>query len=213
MYKYICFDLDGTLTQSEFGIIESARYALGKMGIDEPDDKKLLRFIGPPLYVSFEDYYGITGEDAEAAIRFFRDVYETEGYKNAPVFDGMKEVLKELIRSDREIMVVTSKPDMMARRVISHTGLDEYFDTIIGPDGEMKDPGKAKLLQMAIDRLGEENKSKMIMIGDRKYDIEGACEVGIDSIGVLYGYGSEEELRKAGATYIATTTGDILKYV
>jgi len=213
MYKYICFDLDGTLTQSEFGIIKAARFALKQVGIDEPDDRKLLRFIGPPLYVSFSDYYGLDLADTEIAIEHFRSIYDTEGYKDAPMYDGMEDVLQKLKGAGRHLIMVTSKPHNMAVKVSAHTGLDKYMETIIGPDGEMKDASKADLLRKAINYAECNDLSEMIMIGDRRYDIEGACETGIDSIGALYGYGTLEELQKAGATYIAEAPADILKFI
>ncbi len=211
MYEYICFDLDGTLTQSEFGVVESVKYALNNMGIEEPDEKKLLRFIGPPLYVSFDEYYGLKGDDLEQAIEHFRSMYDTKGYLESPLYDGIAEVLEKLTDEGRHILIVTSKPIGMANKVAANTGLDKYVEKIIGPDGEMKDASKAALLRRAIEYAGSDT-SRMIMIGDRLYDIEGANEVGMDSIGVIYGYGSRDELTVAGATYLADTPADILKY-
>ena len=213
MYEYICFDLDGTLTQSEFGVIKGVEYALNKMGIEEPDKKKLLRFIGPPLYVSFEDYYGLKGDDVEKAIAYFRSIYDTEAYKDAPLYEGMTDVLKNLKDKGRHIYIVTSKPLPMARKVAEHIGVNNYVEAIIGPDGEMKDASKADLLRSAIKHANNPDKNRMIMIGDRLYDIEGANEVGIDSIGVLYGYGSKDELTKAGATYLAAQPVNILDHI
>ena len=213
MYEYICFDLDGTLTQSEYGVIGAAEYALNQMGIQEPDRKKLLRFIGPPLYVSFDEYYGLKGDDVEKAIEHFRSIYDTKGYMESPLYDGIEDVLNKLKKAGKHILIVTSKPINMANKVAANTGLDKYVEKIIGPDGEMKDASKAALLRRAIEYAGNPDLSKMVMIGDRLYDIEGANEVGVDSIGVLYGYGSNEELTKAGATYIADTPATILNYI
>ncbi len=211
MYEYICFDLDGTLTQSEFGVVGAVEYALNMMGIEEPDKKKLLRFIGPPLYVSFDEYYGLKGDDLEKAIEYFRSMYDTKGYMESPLYDGIEDVLGKLKAAGRHILIVTSKPIGMANKVADNTGLDKYIEKIIGPDGEMKDASKAALLRKASEYAGSDL-SRMIMIGDRLYDIEGANEVGTDSIGVIYGYGSREELTLAGATYLADTPTDILKY-
>lgn len=210
-YKYICFDLDGTLTKSEFGIITAARYALSKFGIEEPDRAKLLRFIGPPLYISFDEYYGLKGQDLEDAIEYFRDIYDNETYKEAPLFDGIEEVLDSLKSKGKTIIMVTSKPGYMAQKVAANTGIDKFFDHIVAPGAEMKDPSKADLLRKAMEYMGNDDRKTMIMIGDRRYDIEGACEVDVDSIGVLYGYGSKEELTLAGATYLVDEPADILK--
>ncbi len=211
MYNYICFDLDGTLTMSEFGVTRSVEYALNKMGIEEPDKAKLLRFIGPPLYVSFAEFYGLNEADTETAIEHFRSIYDNEGYKESPLYEGIEEVLSALKEKGKHILIVTSKPLPMAEKVSENTGLDKYVETIIGPDGEMKDASKAELLRRAIAYADTDDLSKLIMIGDRCFDIEGANEVGIDSIGAIYGYGTREELVKAGATYLAETPADILK--
>ena len=213
MYEYICFDLDGTLTQSEYGVIGAAEYALNQMGIQEPDKKKLLRFIGPPLYVSFDEYYGLKGDDVEKAIEHFRSIYDTKGYMESPLYEGIEDVLNKLKEAGKHILIVTSKPINMANKVAANTGLDKYVEKIIGPDGEMKDASKAALLRSAHEYAGNPDLSTIVMIGDRLYDIEGANEVGVDSIGVLYGYGSLEELTKAGATYIADTPTTILDFI
>lgn len=213
MYRYILFDLDGTLTQSEFGIITAARYALGKFGIKEPDRSKLLRFIGPPLYVSFHDYYGLEGKDMEDAVEYFQEVYESETYKDAPVFDGIPQALAELRAKGRTLIVVTSKPIEMAYRVLEHTGIRDYFDHVVGPEQEMKDAGKAELIRKAMSLAPGGDPSEFLMVGDRHYDIDAAVAVGIDSVGVTYGYGTGEELKSAGATFLAATPADILKLV
>lgn len=212
MYEYICFDLDGTLTQSEYGVIGAAEYALNQMGIKEPDKKKLLRFIGPPLYVSFDEFYGLKGDDVEKAIEYFRSIYDTKGYMESPLYVGIEELLDKLKQAGKHLLIVTSKPIGMANKVAANTGLDKYVEKIIGPDGEMKDASKAALLRRAIKYAGNPDLSRIIMIGDRLYDIEGANEVGIDSIGVLYGYGTREELTDAGATFLVDNTTNILKY-
>ncbi len=209
VYKYILFDLDGTLTRSEFGIITAARYALGKFGIEEPDREKLLRFIGPPLYVSFHDYYGLEGDDVEQAVRYFQKIYETETYKDAPLFGGVREMLQHFRDAGKTLMVVTSKPREMAVKVIEHTEISGFFEHIVGPEREMKNASKAALIENAMKLEPGSKKTEFIMVGDRHYDIDAAVEAGIDSIGVVYGYGSIEELKAAGATYIAHTPLEI----
>ena len=212
MYKLALFDLDGTLTQSEFGILASAKYALEKFGIYEADEKKLKRFIGPPLYVSFSEFYGLTGADGEEAVRLYREVYEAENFKNAPVYDGIPDALAALKDAGASLMVVTSKPQEMAERVVEHVGLKPYFDTIVGPGREMLSPSKTVLIERALS-LADLDKKNAVMIGDRKFDMEGAVGAGIDSIGVLYGYGSKDELEKAGAKFFAETPAQIERLV
>lgn len=211
MYDLVLFDLDGTLTQSEFGIFSSVQYALEKFGIHETDPKNLRRFIGPPLYVSFSEFYGLTGDDGELAVKYYREVYEKDGYKEAPVYDGIKDTLQALKAKGKRLMVVTSKPQEMADRVVENVGVAEFFDAVVGPGREMLSPSKTDLINKALKIAGSDGKDA-VMVGDRKFDIEGANGAGIDSVGVLYGYGSREELETSGSTYIADTTADILKY-
>lgn len=212
MYKLALFDLDGTLTQSEFGILASAKYALEKFGIYEADEKKLKRFIGPPLYVSFSEFYGLNGAVGEEAVRLYREVYEKEEYKNAPVYDGIPDALSALKKAGAALMVVTSKPQDMAERVVEHVGLKQFFDAIVGPGREMHTPSKTVLIERAL-ALSSFRKEDAVMIGDRKFDIEGANGAGIASVGVLYGYGSKEELQAAGASFLAETPARIASLV
>ena len=214
-YSHIFFDLDGTLTQSEFGIIKSAQYALSKMGVDVGDDdySEILRFIGPPLYNSFHDFYGMSDEDAMQAVKYYREYYEVSGLFDAPLYDGIEELTEKLHGAGKKLFVVTSKPAVTAKRIIDHYGLDDRFSDVIGPDKFEKSPDKKMLIERAISENDIVDKASVIMVGDRFYDIVGANEAGVDSIGVLYGYGNREELEEAGATFIAETPGDILKFV
>ena len=215
MYKYIFFDLDGTLTQSEFGIMAAAVRALNHFGIETPSKEILKKFIGPPLYVSFHDFYGLSDEDSREAIKIYREYYVKEGVYQAPLYDGIKDMLETLKDTGCTLMITTSKPETMAVTVAENDGIFEYFNGIIGPALDEQDPNKAILIQRAMAKLSltERDLKDIIMIGDRFYDIEAACEVGIDSIGVLYGYGSEDELKNAGATYIAKEVSDITKII
>ncbi|MBR1816236.1 MAG: HAD-IA family hydrolase [Lachnospiraceae bacterium] len=210
-YEYIFFDLDGTITQSEFGIIRSARVALEKMGVDSSSesDDDMKKFIGPPLYNSFHDFYNMSEEDAEKAVKYYREYYEVDGLFDAPLYDGIKELIYKLYDEGKKLFVVTSKPAEIAKRIIEHFELDNKFIDVIGPDRSEKSPSKKELIERAINENDIAYKSKVIMIGDRKYDIEGANAAGVDSIGALYGYGSYEELKTAGATYIVKKPEDI----
>ncbi len=218
MYKYIFFDLDGTLTQSEFGIINSIIYALNSMGIEVDDPQSVKRFIGPPLILAFKDFYGMSDEDAEKAARFYRERYNEGEMFNAPLYEGIENALKSLKDNGCRLYVVTSKPAVFARKIVEHFDIMKYFEAIIGPDLGDKSYSKAELVARAISEAGEsENRndsytvSDFVMIGDRFYDIEGAVANDIDSIGVLYGYGNLKELEDAGATHIAETAGDIVR--
>ncbi|MBR4344295.1 MAG: HAD hydrolase-like protein [Lachnospiraceae bacterium] len=219
MYKYIFFDLDGTLTKSEFGIMAAAVRALNHFGIEIPSEEILKKFIGPPLYVSFHDFYGLSEEDSQEAIKIYREYYVKEGVYQAPLYNGIKEMLKVLKASGCTLMITTSKPEAMAVTVSKNDEIFDFFDGIIGPALDEHDPNKAILIRRALksldfindsDQTADKNiLSQCLVIGDRFYDIRAAREVGMDSIGVLYGYGNEDELKEAGATYIVKEVSDI----
>ena len=213
MYSNVFFDLDGTLTQSEFGIIEGARRALAHFGIDCSNTEKLKEFIGPPLYVTFHEGYGLSEEDSNEAIRIYREYYTATGVYQAPLYDGIFDLLTDLKKNGKKVMMTTSKPFALATTVAKNNEIFDLFDSIIGPDLNEKNPSKTVLILKAMDTLGlgEADREKTVMVGDRFYDIEGANETGIDSIGVLYGYGSKEELQKAGATHLAEDVAALRK--
>ena len=213
MYSNVFFDLDGTLTQSEFGIIEGARRALTHFGIDCSNTEKLKEFIGPPLYVTFHEGYGLSEEDSNEAIRIYREYYTATGVYQAPLYDGIFDLLTDLKKNGKKVMMTTSKPFALATTVAKNNEIFDLFDSIIGPDLNEKNPSKTVLILKAMDTLGlgEADREKTVMVGDRFYDIEGANETGIDSIGVLYGYGSKEELQKAGATHLAEDVAALRK--
>lgn len=215
MYKYAFFDLDGTLTQSEFGIVAAVVRALTHFGIDTQNKEILKKFIGPPLYVSFHDLYGFSEEKTEEAIRIYRDYYAREGVFQAPLYDGVKEMLAELKKSGCRLVITTSKPEKLALTVAEIDGITDFFDGIIGPKLDEHNPNKAILIRRAMQKLEltESDLERMIVVGDRFYDIEAANEIGIDSIGVLYGYGNEDELSKAGAVYIVKDVKDIARVI
>lgn len=249
-YKYLFWDLDGTLTQSEFGIIDSVIYALKRMNIEPESRENLKKFIGPPLYESFKNFYNMTPENAEEAVRLYREFYTKEGVFRAPLYDGISELLEKLTALGYRNMVVTSKPADLADVVVDHNGIKQYFDAIVGPTRAEKHSDKTILIETAMKlckkegahgvvtpgdilnivqdsdktdgknctshdigaaaEINEEIRRSSVMIGDRHYDINAAVKCGIDSIGVLFGYGSEEELKAAGATYLAETSEKIL---
>ena len=212
MFKYAFFDLDGTLTQSASGILASYRYALDKFGIKLTSKEEELRLIGPPLYNSFTDYYGFDEDKTMEAIKYYREYYTAGGMYDAPPYDGITDMLSELQLRGVRLVVVTSKPQIYADDVVEHVGLNKYFNRVVGPHGESRVTNKAFLIRRAALEENIDNIDEVVMVGDRKYDIMAANEVGISSIGVTYGYGSYDELSKAQATYIADSPLDILKY-
>ncbi|MCR5011613.1 MAG: HAD hydrolase-like protein [Lachnospiraceae bacterium] len=207
MIKYIFWDLDGTIMESGSGVLSSVRYALDKLGVELPESE-VRKFIGPSLFDSFTNTAHMSEEDAEKAIQFYRELYESEGIFDAHVYEGIPETLEVLKKEGYRQFVVTSKPHHMAQRVLYHFGIKQYMDGLVGPTEDDHSSDKAKLIRTAMDSNGIE-KSEAVMIGDRCFDINGANDVGIHSIGVLYGYGSKEELEKHGAGLIVEKAVDI----
>ncbi|MCR4717951.1 MAG: HAD hydrolase-like protein, partial [Lachnospiraceae bacterium] len=210
LIKYAFFDLDGTLTQPEFGILASFRYALSKFGIELNSREDELRLIGPPLYNSFTDFYGFDEEKATEAIKYYREYYTAGGMFDAPLYDGIYDTCLNLKENGVKLVVVTSKPQIYAEQVVAYFELDKVFDRVVGPLAESKVSNKAFLIKRAIEEEGISDLSSVIMLGDRKYDIEAANEVGVASMGASYGYGSVEELENANATYIVNSPSEIL---
>ena len=218
LYQYIIFDLDGTLIKSEEGLYDSITYALEKSGVDPGDRKDMKRMIGPVLWESCRKFYNMSAEEADRANAFFFEAYDKEGLYNASVYEGVEQMLETLRNADRILLVVTAKPRDMAERVLNHTGIDRYFQAVIGPARGKKKTDKGSLLKEAFSFLAKSGtdhfqKEQAVMVGDRMFDIQGAVETGIRSIGVLYGYGDRQELINAGATLLADTPADVVKLI
>lgn len=209
MTEYVFFDLDGTLTESTEGICNAARYALEKFGIIETDITRLERYIGPPLDASFAEY-GLDKEQVRQAIAYFREYYNRQGKYENRVYDGIPEVLSSLLKKGKKLVVATSKPEHFANQILEHFGILQYFSFVAGATVDEKRTHKDEVIAYALQKLGIKDRSSVLMVGDREYDVVGAKEKNIDCLGVLYGYGSREELERAGAVYIAETVEDIL---
>lgn len=207
-YDILLFDLDGTLTDPGIGITNSVAYALKKQGISVADRSELYKFIGPPLLDSFQNYYGMSTEQAETAIRDYREYFSDKGLYENELYDGMKELLQKLCDAGKTLIVATSKPEEFARLILEHFELTPYFSCIAGASMDNSRTHKASVIEYALEKCQITDKCRVVMIGDREYDIFGAKKCGLDSIGVLYGYGSQKELLNAGADYIA---GDLRK--
>ena len=200
---WVLFDLDGTLTQSEEGIWNCARYALGKMGRPEPDAATLRKFIGPPLMWSFRNLAGMSEEEALQAQTIYRERYNTVGLFENRVYPGIRYALRCLRKAGIHMGVVTGKPEGPTKRILEHFGLSRYFDSVI-----CATDNKADKEQMVRASLPEDC-GEAWMVGDRKFDMEGGRKAGIHTLGVTYGYGSEEELLEAGAEKLAHTPREI----
>jgi phosphoglycolate phosphatase len=212
-YKHILFDLDGTLTESAEGITRSVAYALEKFGIKETDYEKLKLFVGPPLVDAFMKFYGFSEADAKKATEYYRERFRVKGIFENALYDGITEVLDTLKKAGFNLIIATSKPEEFAKRIVAHFDIEKYFSFIAGATFDGTRGNKSDVIKYALDIAGITDKSSAIMIGDRHHDINGANAVGIDSIGVLYGYGDKNELVSAGATYIAKNVKDIEKII
>ena len=210
MYDIILFDLDGTLTDPGIGITNSVAHALAHWNIEVADRAELYKFIGPPLSDSFMRYYGFSEEDAIHAIAVYREYFSVKGLYENEVYPGIPELLESLKAQGKTVVLATSKPEKFAVEILRHFGLYDYFDIIAGASMDESRNKKADVIAYAISQMKNPDLSRMIMIGDREHDILGAKQIGIDSIGVLYGYGDRAEHEKAGATYIAEKVEDIL---
>ncbi|MBO8434312.1 MAG: HAD-IA family hydrolase [Tyzzerella sp.] len=206
-FKYIFFDLDGTLVASALGIVNSFKYALEKMDMTIPTDEILMTFVGPPLDQSFR-FCGVDEAEIDRAIELYRENYIPRGMYEAYIFEGIENVLKTLKENGKSLIVTTSKVEHLAEKVLADHNISKYFDFICGSDVELTRNSKAKVIEYAFERANISNRDEVIIVGDTKYDIIGAKETGIKSIGVLYGYGSNDELKDAD--YIAEKSSDIL---
>lgn len=208
-YKYIFFDLDGTLTDPQEGITNCVRYALSHYGIEETDYAKLMRFIGPPLVWSFHEYYGFDETKSLEAVEKYRERFSTVGLFENKVYDGIYDVLQELTDTGHILVLATSKPRVFADRIMKKYRLRPYFKLICGSELDGTRNDKNEVIEYAIDKLGCD-RDRIIMVGDRKHDIIGAKKCGIASCGVRFGYAEENELEDAGADFIADTIEDLL---
>lgn len=209
MYDIILFDLDGTLTDPKPGITKSVQYALGKMGIVEDDLEKLTIFIGPPLTASFEEFYHMSQEEAKEALQYYRERFSTVGlYENA-VYDGMRELLEKLQTQGKTMFVATSKPTIFSEQIVKHFGLSDYFKAVVGSELNGTRVEKNEVIEFVLSLIDEPDLKKIIMVGDRKFDVIGAQENGIDVVGVSYGYGGYDELAAAKANYIVNNVAEL----
>ena len=208
-WDILLFDLDGTLTDSGPGIMHAAKTALRSFGIDGLSEQELRYFVGPPLWESFGKY--LPEEQISAAIDRFREYYRVTGWLENEPYPGVRECLHALQAAEKRMYVATSKLESMARQVLTHFDLMQYFDGVCGGIADDSEAGKkANVVRRALREAGCTEFSRAILSGDREYDIYGGHAAGIQTVGVLYGYGSREELEKAGADALAETPEALL---
>ncbi|RJE90267.1 HAD family hydrolase [Paenibacillus sp. 1011MAR3C5] len=199
-YSTILFDLDGTLTDPKIGITKSVQYALAKYGIHEDNLDKLEPFIGPPLVQSFMEFYSFTELEAKQAVDYYREYFSETGIFENERYEGIIELLDVLVRDGRTLIVATSKPTIYAKQIADHFELSPYFDLVCGSNLDGTMTAKGEIIQSIMNEK-KLDRRQVVMVGDRKHDIIGAQLNKIDSIGVGYGYGLEEELRGIGPTF------------
>ncbi len=208
-YKHILFDLDGTLTDPALGITNSIMYALKKNGIQPPDRRELYCCIGPPLIDAFMEMWGFSRKGAEKALSDYREYFSVHGLYENEVYDGIPELLKALVDSGKKLYLATSKPEIYARQILEHFNLAEYFTFIAGNTLSEDRPKKVDVINYLFKVCPELEAQNTVMVGDRKYDVIGAHDASLTCIGVLFGYGCEQELRDANADHLAKTVSDL----
>ena len=208
-YKYCLFDLDGTLTDPAIGITNSVMHALEKYDIHVEDRSELYPFIGPPLDYSFKTFYGFTDEQAVQAIKYYREYFSVTGLFENKVYEGIPEMLQELKKKGVTVALATSKPYEFSVKILKHFDLYKYFDFFGAATMDGRISKKEDVISHLLEEMGVADKSEILMVGDRYHDIEGARANNLNSAGVLWGYGSEEELKNAGADYILAKPSEI----
>lgn len=208
-YSTILFDLDGTLSDSSQGIINSIIYALEKYDVNDYDMSLLRKFLGPPLHESFEKFMGFDKEKSLQAVKLYREYFSSKGLFENEIYGGVSDLLQNLKENGKTLIVATSKPQPFTDRIMEHFNLAKYFDFIAGSNMDTTRSKKAEVIEYALSECNIKDKSKVVMIGDRAEDMIGAQTVGVDSIGVEYGYGTFDELKNAGATYIVKTVDEL----
>ena len=200
-YDTVIFDLDGTLTESEPGITKSVQYALEQMNRPPLDAATLRRFIGPPLRESFIAVAGMAEDEADEAVRIYRERFSTVGWMENSVYEGIAPLLRALKAGGAYVAIATGKPEVFSRKIIDYFGLAPYIDRLEAITLSDHHADKVALVRRALPERYE----RACMVGDRAGDMEGALGNGIDGIGALYGYGTREELENAGARFIAAS--------
>ena len=205
------FDLDGTLTDPIVGITTCVQYALAAYGINEPDIRNLTKFIGPPLVTSFMEFYGVDQETAQGMLVKYRERFSTIGMYENEIYPGIKEMLEKLYNQGYTIAMATSKPILFAEKILEYFDIKKFFHVLAGASMDETRNTKDAVLKYALTKLQAMDRvpARIVMIGDRKFDVLAGKELGTETVGVLYGYGSEEEIVAAKPTHIVKTVENL----
>ena len=209
-YDYVIFDFDGTVVDTGEGILKSLQYSFKEMGREVPDLNDLKKFIGPPIYYSYTTFYNVSEDEVGMYIQKYRERYKVKGIYECELYDGMIELIDTLKANGVKVGIASSKPIHLIYSVADYLKITDKFDAIVGV--KIDDSNHSSKTQLVLDsmaEMGATDKSKVLMVGDRLFDIDGAAGAGVDSCGAIWGYGSEEEFREHNATYIAYKTTDV----
>lgn len=214
-YDVIAFDLDGTLSDPARGLILGFVYCFKKLGMPYESQESLRKYIGPSLYEEWQEDFGFTPDEANNAIEVFREYYNIYGWWDNDLYEGIPEMLAKLKAAGKKLVLATSKPLDTAKSILKLFDLTKYFDFVGGATSHQNDQ-KWQVLNWSLSSVGvdlddREQLAKCVLVGDRKYDAEGAKICGIDSLGVLYGHGTREELEASGFTALAETVSDVVE--
>ena len=207
--KYILFDLDGTLTDPGLGITNCVMYALKRFGIEPSGREELFPYIGPPLLDSFMNFHSLNEDQAEKALWLYRERFDTKGLYENELIEGVPELLESLKNKGFKLIIATSKPEEYTVRILEHFSIDKYFDFVGGNTLREERPKKSDVIRYIMENHPDMSGDNTIMVGDRKFDVEGAHAFGIPAIGVLFGYGSRDELEFAGADFVVDTVREL----
>ena len=211
-YDAVLLDFDGTIADTGKGIYDSVRYAVRAMGFDPLPEEVVHTFIGPPVFSSFKRALNLSDEDSATAVEKYRESYMNGGIYRLSFYDGMEKLLNDIKKSGIKLAVASSKPENFIIEILRYLKISDLFDFISAPESDKAPESKTALVERAVKALGID-KSKAVMIGDRYFDIEGAKEAKVDSIGVTFGFGDRNELVNSGADYIADSTEDIRRII
>lgn len=213
-FDAVLFDFDGTVADTGEGVFLCVRYAIDAHGLEQPSDEDIRKFIGPPMIVSYHTLYPqLSDDEVQSLMQSYREKYAEVGLYKYKLYDGITELLKKLNENGIKTAVASSKPQEALENIIKVSGIDKYFDCIVGADRNYTDSDKATIVEETIKRTGVTDKSRVLMVGDRKYDIVGAHKAEIACAAVLFGYGSQEEFDEYRADYVVNSFKEVKKIV
>lgn len=211
-FDSVIFDFDGTIADTGEGVFEGIRYAIRMEGLEQPDDIQIRKFIGPPLIDSFQKLYpGIEDDCVTRLLIHYRAKYSVDGIYKFSLYDGMAELLQTLKDNSVKTGIASSKPEMFISHILKTCDLEKYFDAAAGTSNDESINTKEAIVRDARHRLGDDE--KVLMVGDRKFDIIGAHDAGVPCAAVLFGYGNREEFEEYKADYIAKDCNDLKKII